>query len=114
MNKQPNPADADHGHHFAHEIATDEVNEPLWSRVRDGQLVIGADGEHLGRVEEKAERVFTFRAHHGLFHLDELYVPHFAVDRVEGEVVYLKWSKGQIVEGYQHYQDFHMPRRHEA
>ena len=86
------------------------VDEATWSAVRNGLRVRTAAGEELGRVRDKSEHVFEVEVREGLLTTRELYVPHFAVVRVEGDTVYVAWSKQELADNYEHYRRYHFGR----
>src|SRR6266545_3466287 len=98
-------ADADPGDPID---ATDimKVNHDTWDRVREGFRVVGVDGEHLGKVRDKSELVFEAEAPRGLLTTEELYIPHIAVARVDGDQVTLNWTRQQLVDRYDHYRRY--------
>lgn len=95
--------------HPTHDQFLKPVDPALWSSVHDGQHVISASGDALGRVHDKAEYTFVCDAPRGLFSSEEIYVPYIAVDRVEGDRVHLAWTREQLLETYEHYRRWHFP-----
>jgi hypothetical protein len=87
------------------------VDEAVWSAVRHGQTVLGRSGERLGQVREKSTYVFEVEVREGLFRTREVYVPHVAVDRVDGDRVHLKWDKQELIDNYDHFRRYHIADR---
>jgi hypothetical protein len=89
------------------------IDEATWSRVRVGQHVWSRQGELLGRINTKSEYVFEVDVPEGLLTTRELYVPHLAVVRVDGDTVHLGWSKQELIDNYEHYRRYHYGHRAE-
>jgi hypothetical protein len=86
------------------------VNQAVWSRVRNGQHVVSNFGAELGTVHDLSPHTFVVDTKHDRFTTQELYVPHMAVSRVEGDTVYLGWSTQELIDAYEHYQRYHFGR----
>jgi hypothetical protein len=102
------PRPGDPGHE-THSQFLQPIDAALWSRIHDGQHVLSASGDALGRVHDKAQYTFVCDAPRGLLSNEEIYVPYIAVDRVDGDRVYLRWTREQLLETYEHYRRWHFP-----
>lgn len=98
-------------HHPMSEEQFRQRNDALWSQVHHNAHVVSADGERLGRVEEKSDYMFTTSGHKDALTNEELYVPHIAVDHVDGDTVHLKWTRQQIADTHDHYRRYHFSQR---
>ncbi len=107
------PAEGEHGHPDL-DVDLTNVNHETWDRVREGFRVVGVDGEHLGRVRDKSELVFEVEAPRGLLTTEELYIPHIAVARVDGDQVTLSWNRQELVDRYDHYRRYHLGQQPQA
>jgi hypothetical protein len=103
-------AEADPGNP-AYDVDLTTVNHDLWDRVREGFHVVSVDGEHLGVVRDKSEHVFEVEAPRGLLTTEELYIPHIAVARVDGDQVTLSWNRQQLIDAYDHFRRYHTGQR---
>jgi hypothetical protein len=86
------------------------IDEEKWSAVEEGRRVVDSLGERLGRVEQKSSHVFEVNVPRGLFEKDEIYVPHFAVERIDGNDIHLNMSRAELIDAYDHFYRHHIGR----
>jgi hypothetical protein len=86
------------------------MDAATWSQVREGDQVVSAAGESLGRVRSKSDYMLVTEMPAGVLKSQEMYVPHMAVTRVDANTVHLQLTKAQLDENYEHYRRYHFNR----